>query len=222
MSAPCNSLFCQNILLNYTNSFSFLQFSHNIYGIFINTSVNFLSFFVNFCILSRLYYKVIIPKSTKKGNSMELSQQIIQNNENLKADLISFIKLYGVSGLQEAMQLYTEACQNYICKTKASVRKIKIMDIYYLKIHGHKITVHTANDTYNKYGTLHKELALLSAYGFLKCSQSCIVSLRRIREIENNTLTLTNGDRLHISRTCTAKILTAFNRTSVTFYPEKD
>lgn len=142
---------------------------------------------------------------------MELSHQIIQNNDNLKAELISFVTLYGISGLQEAMRLYIETSQNYICKTKTSVRKIKIRDIYYLQIHGHKITIHTANDIYHKYGTLHEEFAVLSAYGFLKCSQSCIVSLNRIKEIEGNSLILTNGDRLHVSRTYTAKVLTAFN-----------
>ena len=96
---------------------------------------------------------------------MELSHQIIQNNDNLKAELISFVTLYGISGLQEAMRLYIETSQNYICKTKTSVRKIKIRDIYYLQIHGHKITIHTANDIYHKYGTLHEEFAVLSAYG---------------------------------------------------------
>ncbi len=30
-------------------------------------------------------------------------------------------------------------------------------------------------------------------------------------QIEGNTLILTNGDRLHVSRTYTAKVLTAFN-----------
>ena len=59
---------------------------------------------------------------------MELSHQIIQNNDNLKAELISFVTLYGISGLQEAMRLYIETSQNYICKTKTSVRKIKIRD----------------------------------------------------------------------------------------------
>lgn len=150
---------------------------------------------------------------------MKLSEYTIQ--DDLETELISFIRQYGLTGLKEAMQLYAEASQDYICKTKTSVYKIKIKDIYYLKIRGHHITVHTENGIYRKYGTLHQEFSLLSPYGFLKCSQSCIVSLRRIKEIENNTLILTNGDRLHISRTCTAKILTSFNRTSVTFYPEK-
>ena len=101
---------------------------------------------------------------------MKLSEYTIQ--DNLETELISFIRQYGLTGLKEAMQLYAEASQDYICKTKTSVYKIKIKDIYYLKIRGHHITVHTENGIYRKYGTLHQEFSLLSPYGFLKCSQT--------------------------------------------------
>ena len=120
---------------------------------------------------------------------MKLSEYTIQ--DNLETELISFIRQYGLTGLKEAMQLYAEASQDYICKTKTSVYKIKIKDIYYLKIRGHHITVHTENGIYRRYGTLH------------------------------DTIILCNHDRLHISRTCTAKILTSFHRSSAALLPEK-
>ncbi len=150
---------------------------------------------------------------------MKLSEYTIQ--DDLETELISFIRQYGLTGLKEAMQLYAEASQDYICKTKTSVYKIKIKDIYYLKIRGHHITVHTENGIYRKYGTLHQEFSLLSPYGFLKCSQSCIVAPSKISRIEHDTIILCNHDRLHISRTCTAKILTSFHRSSAALLPEK-
>lgn len=152
---------------------------------------------------------------------MKLLHQITQDNENLKTEIISFINQYGITGLQEAMQLYINLSQDYICRTKRSIQKVKIRDIYYLTIRGHNITIHTENRTCQKYGTLQEELILLSPYGFLKCNQSCIVSVSKIKEIENNTLILDNNDKLHISRTCAAKILSAFNCAVPTLYPER-
>ena len=37
-----------------------------------------------------------------------------------------------------------------------------------------------------KYGTLANELKVLSMYGFMKCNQSCLVSLDKIKTIRRN------------------------------------
>ena len=148
---------------------------------------------------------------------MDFFQHAIQDDDKLKTELVDFINLYGISGLREAMRLYTGTSQDYICKTKTSLYRINIHDIYYLKIRGHQITIHTSNGTYQKYGTLHKELAFLTPYGFIKCCQNCIVALNKIKGVEDDSIILINDDRLHVSRTCMAKVLTSFNSLSPNF-----
>lgn len=145
---------------------------------------------------------------------MDFFQHAIQDDDKLKTELVDFISLYGTSGLREAMRAYISSSQDYICKTKTSVYRINIHHIYYLKISGHQIMIHTANDIYQKYGVLHKELAFLAPYGFIKCCQNCIVALNKIKGVEDDSIILINDDRLHVSRTCMAKVLTSFNSLS--------
>lgn len=128
---------------------------------------------------------------------------------SLQSTLSSFIEKYGASGLEQALQLYTDMQQEYICKTKTSISKIKLCDIYYLEIQEHNITVHTQHGIYQKYGTLNNELKFLSQYGFIKCNQSCIVSLSKIRTTQTNDITLINNEKLHMSRKYAPKVLIA-------------
>lgn len=132
-------------------------------------------------------------------------------NRSLQSDILAFIATYGESALHEAMQQYIDSQQIYICKTKSQTTRIMIRDIYYLQSQQHNITIHTSHGVYRKYGTLSQELATLYPYGFIKCTQSCIVSLNKIRTIQNNNITLIDGTVLHVSRSFAPKVLTAFN-----------
>lgn len=130
----------------------------------------------------------------------------------LQTKVRTFYNTYGAAGLEKAMQHYTDMQQEYICRTKTSFSKITIGEIYYLEIREHNISVHTHDHTYHKYGSLNKEWKLLAPYGFVKCNQSCIVSLDKIRTIVQDNLILINGVKIHISRTYAAKTLMAFSR----------
>jgi len=135
----------------------------------------------------------------------------LEKDKQLKTSLNAFLEQYGLSELEQALRLYTELHQAYICKTKTSISKIRMSDIYYLEIKGHNITVFTQQESYRKYGTLSQELKLLSPHGFIKCSQSCIVSLRRIRKISNRTITLVNNVQLHMSQHYAPKVIMAYS-----------
>lgn len=132
-------------------------------------------------------------------------------NKTLRSDILTFIDSYGEAALREAMQQYIDGRQEYICRNRSYTAKLQIRDISYLKIAGHNITIHTSQGIYEKYGTLGRELSLLSANGFLKCNQSCIVSLGKIKEIQNNDILMTDDTVLHISRSCAPKILALFH-----------
>ena len=132
-------------------------------------------------------------------------------NKTLQSDILTFIASYGEAALQEAMQQYIDGKQEYICKNRSYTVKIRIRDISYIKIEGHNITIHTSQGMYEKYGTLGAELNLLSSHGFLKCNQSCIVSLDKIKAIQNNDILMMDDTVLHISRSCAPKILAVFH-----------
>lgn len=120
--------------------------------------------------------------------------------------------LYGTSDLEKALQLYRNVHQTYICKTKQSISRINIYDIYYLEIQGHNISIHTKHGTYHKYGSLVNELKILSHYGFLKCTKNCIVSLNYIQSIHGDDINLINGTQLHMSRKYASNIIIAFSQ----------
>lgn len=130
---------------------------------------------------------------------------------NILTDIQSFIDTYGESALQEAIRQYIDNQQKYMHKTKYQITRIKLSDIYYFQSQKHNITIHTSHGIYKKYGTLAQELNTLYPYGFIKCTQSCIVSLSKIKTIQNNDITLIDDTVLHVSRSYAPKVLSAFN-----------
>lgn len=139
--------------------------------------------------------------------------QILQNAKVTQHKLQQFLNLYGLSGLEQAMYQYETLQQEYICNTKKSLAKIKVNDIYYLKISGHEIHIYTQSETFRKYGTLNKELQFLSHYGFIRCHQSYIVSLAKIKTICQTQLILINNQKIPLSRRHASKVILAFHNT---------
>lgn len=136
--------------------------------------------------------------------------QELTRKESLCCSLTAFLDQHGFSGLEKALQLYSDTQAEYICKTKAAVTRIKINDIYYLEIQTHTITIHTEHTIYQKYGSLTDEQKFLAPYGFIKCRQNCLVSTEKIHSICNNTLILTNKIQLHMSQRYAPRVLAAF------------
>ncbi len=131
-------------------------------------------------------------------------------------DIISnFLKQYGTSGLKQALQLYENTQQEYICRTRSSISKINISDIYYMEIREHQITIYTQHGTYHKYGTLNNELKSLSPYGFIKCAQNCIISSSKIRSINYTDIVLINGTKVHMSKRYALATITAFSESKI-------
>lgn len=152
-----------------------------------------------------IYVSIFIEEKIRT-HTMDFSK-----DKHLQNTISEFIDYYGISGLEQALELYTDMQQEYICKTKTSVSKVMICDIYYLEIREHTIDIHTEHGTYQKYGTLNNELKQLFPYGFTKCTQSCIVSLHKIRTVLGNEIILTNHERLYMSRHYAPSVLMAFS-----------
>lgn len=134
------------------------------------------------------------------------------SNATLQDNIVSFMNRYGISGLEQALQFYRDTHQTYICKTKMSISQINIYDIYYIEIHRHNIDIHTEHGIYHKYGSLVNELKILSPYDFIRCAQNRIVSLNKIRDIYNSTITLINGKQIHMTRNYASSVIIAFSQ----------
>lgn len=134
-----------------------------------------------------------------------------QIDTELNDTISNFLEQYGTFGLKQALQLYKDTQQEYICRTRTSISKIHISDIYYMEIREHQITIYTQHSTYHKYGTLNNELKSLSPYGFIKCAQNRIVSLNKIRTINYTDIILTNGIKVHMSKRYALTTITAFS-----------
>lgn len=134
-----------------------------------------------------------------------------QLDTDLNDTISNFLKQYGSFGLNQALQLYEDTHQEYICRTRSSISKFNISDIYYMEIQEHQITIYTQHGKYHKYGTLNNELKTLSAYGFIKCAQNCIVSLRKVRTICYNDIILTNGTKIHMSKKYALSVISKFS-----------
>lgn len=145
---------------------------------------------------------------------MNLPKELLRN-KNLQNKLSTFLNQHGFEGLENALDSYSAMQQEYICRSENTISKIHISDIDYIKIQGHHMTIHTQNGTYHKYGSLSRELKTLGSYGFVKCSQNCIVSLHKIKCISQNTIFLQDGTEIHISRSCISAVLLAYSRSEL-------
>ena len=133
-----------------------------------------------------------------------------KNDKDLKDRILFFLQQYGKEGLERALEAYAADRKAYICKTRTAVFRIPIDDIFYLKINRHLISICTTAGIYEKYGSLTDEMKQLSSYHFIRCSQSCIVSLRKITGIQGSDIILANQERIRMSRALTPKVVAAF------------
>ncbi|MDO4312451.1 MAG: LytTR family DNA-binding domain-containing protein [Eubacteriales bacterium] len=124
----------------------------------------------------------------------------------------NFVSKYGDTALTEALQNYENSYQIYICKTRGGIARIPIHSINYIEIFGHTIIIHSDNGCFRKYGTLTKEYEQLKKLGFVKCNQSILVPIEKIKEIERKCLILTTGDKFSLSRSCAASVICEYAR----------
>lgn len=77
---------------------------------------------------------------------------------------------------------------------------VRFNDINYIEVYGHETLVHTANavlTTSKALSAIEKEL---SEYGFIRTHKSYIVNTRYIFSVERNSIILSNGENLPVSR----------------------
>ncbi len=134
----------------------------------------------------------------------------IRNDPDVSEILETFLDQFGMPGLTQSLLNYADTHSQYIYRTRSSVFKIKIENIFYLEIDGHDIRIHTQEGIYKKYGSLAQEARTLSRYGFQKCNQRVLVSVSKIREIKGAHIILKDGTKLILSRTYAPKLISSY------------
>lgn len=108
-----------------------------------------------------------------------------------------FMKLRRVLSLLETKQK-----NHLIIQGNGFVRKIPVETIRYIDVLGHTISYHTPQGIISSTGakSIRKLESELLPDGFCKCNQCYLVNLRYVQSVEKDTVVLTDGECLNISR----------------------
>ena len=103
--------------------------------------------------------------------------------------------------LKKAVRSLDRTKEKYLSiSMRDGVRRIKTSDIEWIESMGHRLTFHTLNGIYETTIFSMKEMEdKLESEGFTRCSSSCLVNLKWVKEVENSTVNV-NGELLKISR----------------------
>ena len=77
---------------------------------------------------------------------------------------------------------------------------IKLSEIVFIEVMGHKSIIHLENHDYHMYESLDVLEERLKAYGFLRVHQSYLVNIRHIRSINNYVLVLDTGEEMKVPK----------------------
>lgn len=101
---------------------------------------------------------------------------------------------------------------NLMVPTDRGVRVLPSKEITFLEVFDHDLVYHTETGQYRARGSLKKVEEQLSGHSFLRTAVSHLANLRYAAEIDGNTLILTTGDRLPISRSHKKEVLAGLAR----------
>ena len=141
-------------------------------------------------------------------------------DKNMLTYIYKFINKHGNNALITALENYENLHQVYIYRTQNCIKRIPICSINYIEIFGHDIVIHTITETLKKYGTLKKEYTLLKNLGFVRCNQSLLVPIHKIKEIRGRNLILETEEKFILSRSCATEVIYAYVKNNIELIPK--
>ena len=84
--------------------------------------------------------------------------------------------------------------------TEDGIRKVPATEVCYVEVLDHRLHLHTERQVYIIPGTLRNLEAELANQHFVRCNKGYLVNLRHIELIKNDSVVMTGGDELLISR----------------------
>lgn len=111
-----------------------------------------------------------------------------------------------------AIGAYTKKKYKYRISTKTETIFLEVKDILFIETYNRHLRVITKSGKYECSGKMSAEEKKLAQYDFVRCHQGYIVNLNCIQKINKNTVVLTSGDEIAISKYLKNDVMTAFNR----------
>lgn len=97
--------------------------------------------------------------------------------------------------------LSKEEIGEFVISIHGTLTKFKANEVLYVDMVKHDANIHLTNKDVVTFRTsLNKIEPLLDTRIFLKCNSGCIVNLSKVKQMNQDTLTMENGDILSISR----------------------
>ena len=103
--------------------------------------------------------------------------------------------------LKKALSIIEGQIHRYLLlHTDGSAVRVDIADIYYIEVYNHKLTFHTESGDFQVSASLKSCESQLDGCHFSRCNKCYLVNLSHVTYISGDTVTITNGDSLTLSR----------------------
>lgn len=131
-----------------------------------------------------------------------MSQYAVEGYEVHAADYLVKPIHYGEfeSKLRRIIARHKEMDEAILVIRQSGYMRLRLREIQYIEVRGHKLIFHTETEEILGGGTLAETESKLKSKGFLRCNQCYLVNQRHIAAVQGYTLVLTSGESLQISR----------------------
>lgn len=144
----------------------------------------------------------------RKGKSEKPVIIFVTNREELVFDALkeqpySFVRKSHIEDLTACLLKIRDKISSadiYSIKTGRGIDNLFINDIIYLEKKNNYVHFHTEVGTYRERTNIESKLSDLSSYGFLRPQIGYIVNVRYIEEVQKNTVLLSNGKEVPLSK----------------------
>ncbi|HWT73424.1 MAG TPA: LytTR family DNA-binding domain-containing protein [Mobilitalea sp.] len=168
-----------------------------------------------------VYDIIFLDIQMKIMDGMKAAQNIRKMDENVILIFITNMAQYAIQGysvnamdfvlkpasyfafseeLAKAIRRLKERTRAYLTvKQEAGLLRLDVTHITYIESQGHKILVHTENDTYTMVDTMKNMEQQMAKHRFSRCNNCYLVNLRYVERVQQNIVTVA-GEELQISR----------------------
>lgn len=168
-------------------------------------------------------YQIIFLDIDIRGeNGIEVAENIRKTNEKVEIIFLTEFIQYAVDGYKvkayrflvkpvkyddfvfQLNELFIRInnCEksNLVLTKEGQKYSIKIQDIIYIEVMNHNLTYHCTNYEITVVGTMKKMENSLKGHYFVRIHNSIIVNMKHIAEVKSQTLLLSNGVELPVTR----------------------
>lgn len=102
--------------------------------------------------------------------------------------------------LRRAFTEYRRRHSRYVIPWRNDRTFVDYSEILYIEVVGKHLIIHTEDREYECVGKIADEEKKLLPYDFVKCHQSYIVNLAHVKILKKDSIVLSNGEKIYLSR----------------------